>query len=125
MTFGLEAAMSSPFQSTRPALGEDNPASRFSSVVFPEPFGPKMPMISPLLTAKDTSDTATSPPKRLVRFSTLRSMGAPPEEADDPAWHQQDHENENHAVDRDARFRWQFDQMRQRSEHQGAHNRPR
>src|SRR5580704_1313698 len=116
--------MLSPFHSTRPLLGKHNPARRFSSVVFPDPFGPKMPLISPLLTAKDTSATATRPPNRLVRFSTLRSMGAPPEQADDPARHQQDHQNEDHAVDRNPRFGRQFDQMRQRGQHQRADHRP-
>src|SRR5580704_12300093 len=123
MTLGLDPAMSSPFHNTRPLVGDNNPASRLNSVVFPDPFGPKMPMISPLFTAKDTSDTATRPPNRLVRFSTLRSMGAPPEQADDPARHQQDHQDQDHAVDRDPRFGRQFDQMRQRCQNQRADHR--
>src|SRR6185295_364856 len=128
MTFGRAPAMSSPFQSTLPVVGGNSPASRLSSVVFPEPFGPKMPMISPFSMPNETSDTATRPPKRLVRFSTLRSIGLPFEkaggESDNSARHHQDHENEDHAVDTDPQFRGQFDQMRQRRQHQRADHRP-
>src|SRR5438105_2716108 len=102
MTFGRAPATSCPLQITRPPLGGSNPARRLRSVVFPDPFGPKMPMICPFLIVKDTSDTATRPPKRFVRFSTLRSMGSPLEEANDSARHQQDDEDENGAVNRDA-----------------------
>src|SRR3978361_2255280 len=124
MTLGRAPATSLSFQNTRPALGGSNPASRLSSVVFPDPFGPKMPMISPFSMPNDTSDTATRPPKRFVRFSTLRSMGPPLQQAgaepDNSARHHQDHEDQDHAVHRDARFRRQFDQMRQRCQHQRA-----
>jgi len=37
-------------------------------VVFPAPFGPKNPMISPGLTSKVTSSTATLPPNDLEMF---------------------------------------------------------
>src|SRR6185312_16936438 len=128
MTSGRAPAMSLPFQTTRPALGGSNPASRLSNVVFPDPFGPNIPMISPLLIANDTSDTATRPPKRLVRFWTSSSTDPLPgqsgDETDDSTRHQQDDEDEDHAVDRDANFRGQFDQMRQRGQDQRADDRP-
>src|SRR5689334_20145544 len=96
ITFGRAPAMFSPFQTTRPPVGGNKPASRLSSVVLPDPFGPKMPMISPFSMPNETSDTATRPPKRLVRFSTLSNMGPPLEqtgsEPDDSARHHQNDE---------------------------------
>src|SRR5271154_4175601 len=105
MTSGRAPAISRSFQNTWPPVGGNRPANRLSNVVFPEPFGPKIPMISPLLMENETSDTATRPPKRLVRFSILSSISPPLEqsgdETDDSTRHQQDHEDEDHAVDRD------------------------
>ena len=43
-----------------------------NAVVFPAPFGPISPTISPARRSKDTSSSATMPPKRLVTFSTSR-----------------------------------------------------
>src|SRR5690606_38571239 len=57
---------SSPPMSTDPDDGRSIPLSRFSRVVFPAPFGPMIPWISPLATVKLTSETAVSPPKRRV-----------------------------------------------------------
>ncbi len=37
-------------------------------VVFPDPFGPMSPTISPLCTSKSTSERAVRPPKRFVIF---------------------------------------------------------
>src|SRR5580704_818798 len=127
MALGRWPAISRSFHNTRPPLGGSNPASTLSSVVLPDPFGPKMPMISPFSMANDTSDTATRPPKRLVRFSTLSSTDPPPgksgDEPDDAAWHQQDDEDEDHAVDGDPQFGRQFDQMRQRRQDQRTDHR--
>jgi hypothetical protein len=40
-------------------------------VVFPEPFGPKKPTLSPFSILKETSRKAEMEPKTFVRFSTL------------------------------------------------------
>jgi hypothetical protein len=45
-----------------PAVGSTRPASIFSVVVFPAPFGPTMPKISPLSTANELPTTAGNSP---------------------------------------------------------------
>src|SRR3990172_2170835 len=68
--------MSSPSKTMRPpGSGLYTPEIRLNSVLLPEPFGPMMPCTSPGITARSTSDTAVSPPNRLVRFLTSSSMG--------------------------------------------------
>src|SRR5215475_9396093 len=109
---GFAPAMSLSFQNTWPPVGGSMPASRLSSVVLPEPFGPKMPMISPFAIENEISDTATRPPNRLVRCSTLSSMRPPAEKAHDAARHDQDHEDENGAIERNAQLGRELDQMR-------------
>src|SRR6516164_7778665 len=61
---------------TEPASGRSMPMISFITVDLPEPFGPMSPRISPPLTVKPTSLTATRPPKRLVKPRTSRC--APP-----------------------------------------------
>ena len=56
---------STPSTSTWPRSGDRMPASIRSVVVLPAPFGPSRPTISPGLTARDTSATAITSPKRL------------------------------------------------------------
>ena len=48
-------------------------------VVFPEPFGPRSPMISPFSTLKETWSTARVGPKYLVRSwtSIISLLGMP------------------------------------------------
>src|SRR5215471_2480855 len=46
---------------------------RLKSVVFPAPFGPMIPTISPAPTTKDTSVRARKPPNRLLTERTSRS----------------------------------------------------
>src|SRR5512142_344272 len=46
-------------------------------VVLPEPFGPISPWISPGLTLRETSLTATRPPNCIVRCSTSRNILSP------------------------------------------------
>ena len=48
------------------------PAIRLNSVVFPDPFGPIIPVIVPLLMVNEQSDTAASPPKYFEIFSIFR-----------------------------------------------------
>ena len=49
MVSGLAPEISRPCQITLPEVGASKPASRLRSVVFPDPFGPRMPTISPCL----------------------------------------------------------------------------
>jgi len=42
------------------------PEMQLKAVVFPEPFGPMSPRISPSLTSKETAFRAVKPPKRFV-----------------------------------------------------------
>src|SRR5215469_6705723 len=51
------------------------PAMTLNSVDLPAPLGPISPTISPALTSRLTSETATRPPKRLVR-PRIESSGA-------------------------------------------------
>src|SRR5271163_4873255 len=60
-----------PSNLTSPALGRNWPRMQLKSVVLPEPFGPMTPRISPSSTANETSLTAATPPKRLLRPETL------------------------------------------------------
>ena len=48
------------------AGGANVPDSMLKIVLFPDPFGPISPRISPLPTAKETSFTAAKPPNRLT-----------------------------------------------------------
>src|ERR1700688_705351 len=100
------------------------PAMRLRSVVFPEPFGPKTPTISPWAIAKETSATAVSPPKRLVRPSTSKNMAPPRKDAGDAAREGQDGQDEDETVDEDARLGRELDDVRQGREDEGTHDRP-
>src|SRR6476659_3871919 len=46
-----------PSSSTSPAVGASRPPSSLTSVVLPEPFGPRMPTKAPGATSSDTSPT--------------------------------------------------------------------
>jgi len=48
---------------------------QLKAVVFPEPFGPMSPRISPSLTSKETALSAMKPPKRFVSPWTLSKRG--------------------------------------------------
>src|SRR5258708_13628818 len=65
--------MSSPSTRTRPPSGRSNPATTLSSVVLPEPLGPRMVKSSPGAMSSDTPSSATTSPKRRVSPSTLSS----------------------------------------------------
>src|SRR5262245_64772484 len=47
-----------------------------NAVVFPAPFGPIRPAISPSFTVSETSSSATIPPNRRVTLSSSRSAKA-------------------------------------------------
>ena len=53
---------SRPSTSTRPASGVRSPCTHSTEVVFPAPFGPRIPKISPWCTSNETSATASSSP---------------------------------------------------------------
>jgi hypothetical protein len=72
--------MRRPSSRISPDVGGSAPEIRFSIVVLPEPFGPIRPSSSPCFTSKETSLTATRPPKalraaRMERAAVMR--GAP------------------------------------------------
>src|SRR6266487_1007450 len=68
-----------PSNSTRPPAIGTVPVIALINVVFPAPFGPMSPRISPVATRSETSRTAIRPPKRTDTRSTVsRSVtGAP------------------------------------------------
>ena len=71
-TFGT----GTPSKPTLPEVGRNAPLMRLKSVVFPAPFGPSRPSISPARTSKLTSSTATRPPK-VRRILVAVSSGRP------------------------------------------------
>src|SRR6185312_1309267 len=93
---------------------------RLSSVVLPDPFGPKMPTMSPSSSANDMSDTAVSPPNRFVRLRTSSSTALSRKEADDAARHQKDREDQDQPVDQQPRLRIHVDHVRKRRQHERA-----
>src|SRR5581483_2696467 len=115
---GLLAWMGRPRHTILPALGAMMPLMRLRSVVLPEPFGPKMPRISPSAIENETSLTAVRPPKRLVSPSTSSSTAPPGDRSDDPVGHDQDAEDQDDAVEHGADLARQLDQMRQAGENE-------
>src|SRR5260370_1010197 len=71
---GLEPVMSRPSKTTRPAVGVNRPVTLLNRVVLPAPFGPMSANTSPRLMCRLTLSTATSPPKRFVRFVSSRML---------------------------------------------------
>ena len=67
-----------PSSVIRPALGFNVPAMRLKRVVFPAPFGPISPTISPRPIAIDTASTALTPPKcrETARTSSMETRTA-------------------------------------------------
>ena len=64
--------MSSLLNKTVPLEGFKLPAINLNNVVFPEPLGPIIPVIEPLLIFMEQSDTAARPPKYYERLSIWR-----------------------------------------------------
>src|SRR5688572_4016023 len=54
-----------------PAVGTSAPEMQLKHVVFPDPFGPMSPRISPWRTSNDTALSAVNPPNRFVNPATL------------------------------------------------------
>src|SRR5690242_12965593 len=81
-------------------------------VVFPAPFGPMTPVISPSPTLKETSSRAVTPPKTCLtpRTSSMTRLGTAPAElaqrsgnpTDQPAGDEHRHQHEEKAVEDDV-----------------------
>ena len=75
---GEPFVMSLPSKRTVPLSERWLPVMRLKTVVLPAPFGPMSPTMVPSSTSKETSFTALSPPKDLVRSADpSRLMGLP------------------------------------------------
>ena len=64
-----------PRMRTSPEVGGIDPAMRLKSVVFPAPFGPMTPRISPCRSSRSTWSTALRPPK-LFEIARVARRGA-------------------------------------------------
>src|SRR5262245_50206516 len=82
---GESPEIRSPRNKTSPELGARKDEISLKSVDLPAPLGPMIETISPSDTSKETSLTATRPPKRLVRRDILRR----PANASSPFFRQQ------------------------------------
>ncbi len=80
MTCGRSAWMGCPSRRMAPPVGASSPDTMLMTVVFPAPFGPMSPWISPRSTAKLAPSTARTPPNARSSRSTSRSalMPGPP-----------------------------------------------
>jgi hypothetical protein len=72
---GDSLVMSWPWNWIDPVLGEVKPAMISNRVVFPAPFGPMMPRISPGRTTMSTPLTARMPPNDRLTPLTCRMGG--------------------------------------------------
>ena len=80
--FGATPRMLSPPIRIWPSSGAVKPAIMRSSVVLPQPDGPRIEKKLPRATSNDSDSTAVWPPKRLTTRSTSRSavtsLSSPP-----------------------------------------------
>ena len=72
---GARSEMRSPLKRTSPDVGRRKDEISLNSVDLPAPFGPMTDRISFSRHRKETSLTATRPPKRLVRPDDLEELG--------------------------------------------------
>jgi hypothetical protein len=75
---GRVPVTSVPPKTMRPRVGLYSPVSMLKKVVLPAPLGPMIDTIERGLTWKETSSTATRPPKALVTCSVASSVSAAP-----------------------------------------------
>ncbi len=75
---GASEVTSSPNALTVPAEGVTNPEMASKRVLLPAPLGPMKPTISPPPTARLTSLSASTPPKRTPSPSTRSTCSASP-----------------------------------------------
>src|SRR5512142_1483043 len=78
---------------------------QLKSVVFPAPFGPMRPTISPAATSNDTSEFAASPPKNLLTCLISSSGMTSPEKPGDSFGHVADDDDDENPVDQNVRVR--------------------
>src|SRR3990172_10605171 len=87
---------------------------RLKRVVFPAPFGPIIPTISPFSIAVVTFLTAVIPPKALLRFLISKKLifardllsCTPPSfshQAHEPVWEKDHHQNQNGGIEHDIK----------------------
>src|SRR5215510_6525313 len=81
--------MSMPWKPIVPASLPSIPEIKPIRVVLPAPFGPMRACTSPAATSSVTPSTATTPPKRLLRFLS--------ESTGDSAGREQHHREQDHA----------------------------
>src|SRR6516165_7809409 len=98
------------------------PEIRLSRVVLPEPFGPKIPTISPAAIESETSVRAASPPKRLVRSMTSSSTAPTPQSADESLRQDQDRGDQHHAIKDRPGLGGELDHVRKAGQHECAGN---
>src|SRR5712691_8460593 len=108
-----------PPKRTLPLSGLSIPEMMLKSVVFPAPFGPISPRISPSAREKLTSLSTASPEKLLemceisrIGFVPLRLLSSntthveePPRRPDDSLWHRHYHPDYHHAQDYEVQKR--------------------
>src|SRR5436190_385857 len=117
-----------------PAFGRSCPAMRLMRVVLPAPFGPMRPNTCPGTTARSTSLTATTPPKRFVRptassdigRSDLAQLARPTElrEGHQAAREIHDHDEKHESLEDVARVLERPEQLGQRREEGRTEHRP-
>src|SRR6185369_7202944 len=73
---GVSPPIDSPRNVSVPSVGASAPEMQLNAVVFPDPFGPISPRISPSRTSNDTALSAVNPPNRLVRLPTASIAAA-------------------------------------------------
>ena len=66
MASGVSPPICRPPKVIDPAEGCSAPETQLKAVVFPDPFGPMSPRISPSFTSNDTSFSAVNPPNLFV-----------------------------------------------------------
>src|SRR5512145_1875590 len=102
-----------------PTSTESVPEIWWISVVLPAPFGPISACTSPAATSRVTPSTATTPPKRLLRFlseSTCNSLRREQHHGEQDRAHRELPMQRVGAEQRAAR-----EQLLQREQHDGAH----
>src|SRR5262245_3931553 len=104
MACGLRPWIYLSFHTIRPAVGARMPVIRLSSVVLPDPFGPKMPKISPRSIENEISDTAVNPPKRFVTSMSSSSTAPDCERADHALRHHQDCNDQYETIQHSSRL---------------------
>src|SRR5690348_5117087 len=105
MRSGRTPASERPSKRMSPSSRRALPAMSENSVVLPAPFAPISPQISPASTAKVTSRTASTPPKRFETCSSSSSGIGPTclsscDQTLNPAG-QREHEHHQDGADRD------------------------